>query len=135
MDLLTLRGSGERICTAPCSATLETGTHALLLNESVGGRVALEKDLAVHKDLDIEARYAKDGTRNTIAGWFLLPAVVGLIGFPIALVRKSETAMWVTGGLAVGGTVTFYLLWSPTKVDVQITPKGEAPQKFHVEHF
>jgi hypothetical protein len=62
--------SYTQICTAPCSATLPTGTHRLALSQGNGPAVEVEEPVTLSGPSSLEGTYVSyKGTR--IAGWLV----------------------------------------------------------------
>jgi hypothetical protein len=95
----------ERLCTAPCTATVPEGQHtlALGLNDEI---VASESKLDLKGDLDVKGEYIdKSGWRT--AGIFVFGGSM-IAGLVLMLVDQGTGgAVWITGAaVALAGGIT-----------------------------
>jgi hypothetical protein len=123
-------GPAPKGCAAPCVATLSRGYHFLTVQDE-GGRPVWSHPVRVERDVDVNARLERPAVRQQVGNFMLVPAVAGVILAPIALAREKPELLATAGGLLIGGTVGFWIIWAPDKVDVRASPAVPQPETSH----
>jgi hypothetical protein len=123
-------GQAPKTCVAPCVETLSRGYHFLTVQDD-RGRPVWSHPVRVERDMDVKARLERPAVRQQVGNFMLVPAVAGVILAPIALAREKPELLATAGGLLIGGTVGFWIIWAPDKVDVRASPAVPQPATSH----